>query len=666
MQKFLMLMGLMAGTAPAMAQTTDTVSYSVIMGGNIKGYSKTWKQADGSWYNHYQFNDRGRGDSTGAVYRESEKGLLTSLYIEGVDYMKTPFNESFSMEDGMARWKNPAEDEQQKVDGPVFYLGLKGGAGNFIKAIINHGGTLSLLPSGTATAKVVHKGSYSYNGTSRNLSLVALEGLGFTPVYTWVDERNEDFANVSDWVSTIITGAESLVEPLLKKQKEFEASFFTNLAQQYTQKPANGICISDVNLFDAVSGKWQPHANVYVSGSTITAVEFNKQPNLAAGTTLIDGKGKTLLPGLWDMHTHPSSELDGILHIAAGVTNIRDMGSGPELPERRKDFASGKTIGPDISVMSGFIDGAGPFAAPTGTLIKSVDEGLKYVREYAGKGYQQIKLYSSIKPEWVKPMVAEAHSQGMRVCGHIPAFMTATQALQAGYDEITHVNMLVLNFFGDTVDTRSPNRFRLPAAKTASLDLNGKEMNEFIRLMKEKNTVVDPTVNVFEGMFTGRDGIMSDAYKGIYQRFPATAQRNMKAGGGGLPVPEGMDNTYRASYEAMLKIVKLLYDNKIPIVPGTDAFAGFMLHRELELYARAGIPNTAILQMATIGSAIVAGVDKQLGSIEAGKMANLVLIDGNPADNISNLRKAAITIKNGWIFDNTALYKAVGIKGYQE
>lgn len=665
MQKILLLSFFSLATIMAQSQFADTVSYSIIMGGNIKGYSKIWKQPDGSWRNHYQFNDRGRGDSTEAVYRESEKGLLTTLHIAGVDYMKTPFEESFSMENGVAQWKNPAENEHRKVAGPVFYLGLKGGAGNFIKAIINHGGTLNLLPSGTATAKVLYTGNYPVKNGQKKLSLVAVEGLGFTPVYTWVDERNEDFANVSDWVSVIITGSESLVEPLLKKQKEFEASFFTGVAANLTQKPANGICISDVNLFDAVNGKLLPHANVYVSGNKIAAIEFNKQPNLAAGMTLIDGKGKTLMPGLWDMHTHPSSDLDGMLHIAAGVTNIRDMGSGPELPERRNEFASGRSIGPDISVMSGFIDGAGKFAAPTGTLINSVDEGLKYVNEYATKGYQQIKLYSSIKPEWVKPMVTEAHRLGLRVCGHIPAFMTATQALQAGYDEITHVNMLVLNFFGDTIDTRSPNRFKIPAAKTASLDLQGKEMNDFIRLMKEKKTVVDPTVNVFEEMFVARDGVMSDAYKNIYQRFPATAQRNIKAGGGGLPVPPGMDSTYRASFEAMLEIVKLLYDNHIPIVPGTDAFVGFMLHRELELYARAGIPNTAILQMATIGSARVAGADKQLGSIETGKLANLVLIDGNPTQNISDLRRAAITIKNGWIFNNTALYNAIGIKGYE-
>jgi imidazolonepropionase-like amidohydrolase len=187
-----------------------------------------------------------------------------------------------------------------------------------------------------------------------------------------------------------------------------------------------------------------------------------------------------------------------------------------------------------------------------------------------------------------------------------------------------------------------------------------------IQQLKEHHIAVDPTVNVFEEMFLGRDGVMSAAWKGVVGRFPAQAQRNMQAGGGGLPVPEGMDETYRQSFNAMLRIVKLLYDNNIPIVSGTDAFAGFMLHRELELYAQAGIPNAAVLQIATIGSARVAGVDKTTGSIAEGKQANLVLIDGNPLENISDIRRAVMTVKGEKLFDNSALYNSISIKGYNQ
>jgi hypothetical protein len=136
---------------------------------------------------------------------------------------------------------------------------------------------------------------------------------------------------------------------------------------------------------------------------------------------------------------------DGPVMIAQGVTNLRDMGNGDELWNVRKVEAD-SLLGPEINIISGFIDKAGEFAAPTGALINSLEEGLKYIDDYHKKGCQQIKLYSSINPEWVKPLASKAHSYGMRVCGHIPAFMTASQAIDAGYDEITHLNMLMLNF----------------------------------------------------------------------------------------------------------------------------------------------------------------------------------------------------------------------------
>jgi imidazolonepropionase-like amidohydrolase len=666
MKKIQMVSCLLLGTLLANAGATDTLSYSVILGGNIKGYSKTWQQADGSWRTNYQFNDRGRGDSTVTIYRENEKGLLTSLQISGVDYLKAPFVESFAMTNGIARWKNPSEQEERKVNNPAFYLGLKGGAGNLAKAIFNYGGTLDLLPVGQAKASIILTDNFGAAGQSKRLSLVAIEGMGFTPNYVWVDESNIDFAYVSDWVSTIATGSESLTSTLLDRQKQIESALFVSIAKKYSQEPPGGICFQKVNYFDAEKGRLVRNANVFVENGIISKISFDKKPAIKEAMLLVDGRGKTLLPGLWDMHTHPSSDLDGILHIAAGITNIRDMGSGPDLLERSAAFESGKVIGPDITVKSGFIDGAGPFAAPTGKLINNVEEGKQFIKEYADLGYQQIKLYSSIKPEWVKPLIDEAKKYKMRVCGHIPAFMTASQAIDAGYNEITHTNMLVLNFFGDTVDTRSPLRFKLPAAKTASLDLNGPEMKKFIKQMQDKHIAVDPTINVFEEMFLGRDGVMSAAWKGVVNRFPAQAQRNMRAGGGGLPVPEGMDETYRKSFDAMLRIVKLLHDSKIPIVSGTDAFAGFMLHWELELYAQAGIPNAAVLQIATIGSARVAGADKTNGSIAEGKQANLVLIDGNPLENISDIRRAVMTVKGVKLFDNAALYNSISIKGYNQ
>ncbi|HYC27194.1 MAG TPA: amidohydrolase family protein, partial [Chitinophagaceae bacterium] len=339
--------------------------------------------------------------------------------------------------------------------------------------------------------------------------------------------------------------------------------------------------------------------DVLVSDDMITKIAAAN--TLKSDGKIIDGTGKSLLPGLWDMHTHISDHIEGILHIAAGVTHVRDMGNSESLLEKVDQYNKGVVIGPRMEVMSGFIDAKDPMAAPTGALIGSVEEGQKLIRDFAAKGYRQIKLYSSIKPEWVKPLADEAHKQGLRVCGHIPAFMTAEKAVHAGYDEVTHLNMLTLNFFGDTIDTRIPLRFSVPAQRTASLDLKSEAVQSFIRLLKERNIAVDPTLVVFEDLFTSREGQMKIKHKKIADHFPLNVQRGMKAGGGGIPVPAGMDATYRKSFDAFLAITKLLIDNGITILPGTDGMAGFDLHRELELYVQAGIPAGQVLQLATRG-----------------------------------------------------------------
>lgn len=644
--------------APVQAQ--DTTRYTLVSGGMTKGFQKTWRNADGSFGEWYQYNDRGRGDSLLSRYRLNDQGVPVFIEISGVDYMKNTVSENFQMENGIARWKNGAEDDQKPVSGVAYYSSLKANVGPFFKAMRKNGGQINLLPFGEARMEQLQLHPVKKGGVETKLALVSVSGLGMTPSYSWLDEDGSEFASLSDWFSLIREGYESYIPELLAIQKKIASSYLNNIARN-NRKPFTSLLIQRISLFDARKAQLIPDVDVLVRNGKIEQVSPGKRIQVKA-ERVIDGSGKTMLPGLWDMHVH-MGDLDGILHIANGVTHVRDMGNDSSLLTRIRDIRQGTIVGPDVDIRSGFIDGAGPLAAPTGALINTLDEGVKAIREYATAGYQQIKLYSSIKPEWVKPLAAEAHRHGMRVAGHIPAFMTAEQAIAAGYDEITHLNMLALNFFGDTVDTRSPNRFRLPAAKTASLDLEGSAMKSFISLLKSKKIAVDPTVGVFESLFTARDGKMEERYNSIVHRMPATLQRNIRAGGGGLPVPDGMDDTYHQSFEAFLKITRLLYENSVTIVAGTDGLSGFDLHRELELYVKAGIPAGKVLQIATYGTARYVGKDKQLGSIEPARGADFIIVEGNPVTNISDIRNTRWVVKNGFIYDAEKLFEAISIKG---
>ena len=161
-------------------------------------------------------------------------------------------------------------------------------------------------------------------------------------------------------------------------------------------------------------------------------------------------------------------------------------------------------------------------------------------------------------------------------------------------------------------------------------------------------------------MFTSRKGTMSPSYSMIADRLPPQVRRSFLSGG--LPVPEGMDQTYRDSFRNVLAMVKALYDNHIPIVAGTDALAGFSLHRELELYVEAGIPPAEVLRIATLGAASVMKHDDILGSIAPGKLADLDIIDGDPVTNVSDVRRVVTVIKDGKVFDARALEAEIGVK----
>jgi len=225
------------------------------------------------------------------------------------------------------------------------------------------------------------------------------------------------------------------------------------------------------------------------------------------------------------------------------------------------------------------------------------------------------------------------------------------------------MNFVFLNFWGDSIkDTRTPLRFTAVAERASSLDLGSQRVQDFIALLKRRNVVVDPTINIFEAFFQGRTGTILPGYEIVADRLPPVVRRGLL--GGGLPVPEGKDSLYLAAFPPMLKMLKMLYDAGVPIVAGTDGSAGFALHRELELYSRAGIPNAEVLRIATIGAATVLGKQATMGSIKAGKLADLIVIDGDPVKNISDIRRVELTMKDGVMFESAKVYGSLGVKPF--
>jgi hypothetical protein len=636
--------------------------YTVSLGGRRAGQASARAGEDGSWSIAYEVNDRGRGPKVAIQLMLDRRGLPVREDVSGNDYFKNPVSEHFEWSGGSASWKNPAEQGQRDVRGRAFYLDMEGSPleqGLLARALLAAGGRLALLPEGEASIEKVATGEAQAPGFSRALDLYAISGLGLEPVYLWLDGRQVLFAIHDAWSTVVLEGWEAAMGPLVSTQDQVAAARDRQLATRLARRPAGGrLAIRNARLFDAETLVSRPGTTVVVAGDRIEKVMADGAEPLPGDTEVIDAGGKALLPGLWDSHVH-LSPVDGRLHLAAGVTTVRDMANDiDQLQDMRRRWESGEAAGPRV-LMAGFIDGPGPYAGPSKVLVSTREQALAAVDRYQQLGYLQIKLYSSLDPALVPPIVARAHQLGLRVSGHIPNGMLAEQAVEAGFNEIQHVNFLFLNFIPG-IDTRTPQRFVAVAQRAADIDLGSPEVRNFLALLKRRQIDIDPTVAIFEGMFTARPGQLDAGWAKVADRLPAQLRRGLEQGG--LPVPAGMEEQYKKSFRACLAMVKALHDNGIPIVAGTDSVAGFTLHRELELYVEAGIPAPAALRDATLGPARIMGRDKELGSIAPGKLADLVLVDGDPAARIADIRRVVLTVKGGVIYDPAEIYRSLGVK----
>lgn len=656
--------------APASALSTSssdtvesTVNFSVLLRGKIVGSHVSTRRGN-ELEMHFEYSDRGRGPVLDSRIVLGADGIPIALETNGNDYLKAPVEEHFSQAAEVASWKNKAEAGTVTLTRPAIYYSLNGSKeelGILAAALARaQGHRLALLPSGEASVEVLDEVTLTVDGKNRTVRHYEITGLDFLPVSVWLDEDGQFFGSVSGWLSVIPEGWESAAETLIAVQDGRSLAREQQWAKALADRPLNGLAITGARLFDADSAVIRENMTVLVLGDMIQAVGKDGTIKLPADVQVIDAAGKTLMPGLWDMHTHLSSQ-DGPLNIAAGVTSTRDMANDTEtLLVLKGRFDSGEAIGPRV-MLAGIIEGPGPFAGPTNALVDTPEEAIKWVERYAALDHDQVKIYSSVKPELVEPITQRSHELGLRVSGHIPAGMWAEDAVDQGYDEITHINMFFLNFYKDVNDTRTPARFTEVAKRGAGLDFESEEVRAFINSLVIADVVIDPTVTVFESMFRDRPGQLSSSYAMIAARLPPQVRRSLS--GGGLPVTdENMADRYKASFQRMLDAIKHLHQQGIPLVAGTDALTGFTLHRELELYVEAGIPAPEVLRIATLGSARVMGRDDRLGSIVAGKFADMILVDGNPDEDISQIRNIRKIIKDGVVHDSAALYAALGVR----
>nr|WP_275442735.1 amidohydrolase family protein [Pseudoalteromonas sp. OOF1S-7] len=584
-----------------------------------------------------------------------EQGRILAFETRGQSAFGAKIKESYMWESGHAKWRNDDEQGSTRVNDPQFYvpknstLAIENALTRYM--IKNDLHKTDVLPHGKVTFTKLDTVQLG----NEQVHLYAKSGLSMTPDFAWYDQAGNYFAQSWGGMYVIRDGfSKAQFEQLKARQLEAEQAYLEDLAEQLTEYHPR-LLLDKVNVFDVDTGTMLKGQQVLIEQGKIVQVAPTIKLNKQVAT--VNGQGKTLIPGLWDMHGHLSKNT-GILNIATGVTSVRDMGNEHQnLMEIQSLFDTGKVLGTRV-YRAGFMDQYSENSA--GLSVKTLTEALEMVDFFADNGYVQIKLYSSIDPKWVKPIAERAHSRGLRLSGHIPAFMTAEQAVHAGYNEIQHINMLFLNFLaGEEVDTRTKQRFSLIGEKAADMPMTSEQMGVFIKLLADKNVVIDPTVSTFRSLLMSKNKQIDQEFAEIAPHLPPNFVRSLK--GAQMQVEEEHQSAYQNSGEALLKMVKILYDAGVPMVAGTDSVPGFTLLRELELYTLAGIPAAEVLKLATIDSARLMGVAHQTGSVSEGKVADLILVDGDPGQDIKALRKLSLVIKGTQVFKPEAIFEQIGI-----
>jgi imidazolonepropionase-like amidohydrolase len=639
--------------------------YVVVSDAGKHGDMWQWQMPNGRMAYRHSQSLRGWITETDQVDLVGPDGLPVKVEVRGI----TPNGdaaETFSIVDGKASWKSTADSGSS--EGRKGYYLPAGGVGLANHVLVNKlveagAAGVDLLPGGHATLEVGPSLTIQGPNGPKPVKLAFIRGVLSSPYPVWLDDQGKYFADVG-WISVMPAGFEANAKAMRDLQETTIAEQVKGIAKQFLTAEARAPTLfTNVSLFDADKGEFLKNQSVMVEDGKITSVGVARLTRVRPGTRVIDGSGKTLVPGIWDSHMHIGDDWDVLANMANGMTSFRSPGTMIDraLSTTRRRAAGELLMGePFISVI---IDKKDPLAAQGALTVTSEAETIEAVRKVKEAGLWGVKFYTSMNPAWIAPASAEAHKLGLHVHGHVPATMRPIEAVRAGYDEITHLNFIVMQAMPkDVVDkANTAQRFEGPAKYTKDVDWDSSENRAFIAELKQRGTVVDPTLVIFEGNFLSEGGAPMPAYVPYMGIISPVLDRQFKAGG--YPLIQGYTrDDYAKSYAKMVELVKRLHEAGVPIVAGTDGW-GIEIVRELELYQQAGFTPAEALQSATILPAKVVGADKRTGSIAVGKEADMVLVDGDVSKELGALRRVVTVVSDGYVMDGDALRKAAGYSG---
>ncbi|MEX2177707.1 MAG: amidohydrolase family protein [Gemmatimonadaceae bacterium] len=635
----------MLALAFALTLAADTTSYVVLNHGRPAGEMLVVTAGD-SVIVKYHHVDRQRGPRVETRYRLADSevvgGATWQLPLYGAE--PTPRGEPldrFEVVGDSVLWqvRDSTRGEPRARGG---YYRLRSSTAFDQALLARHllrqpGRSSRILPTGSARLAIVADTVLTTRSGPQRMRLAMIR-IGSAPVDggVWLDDRNALVASQVGWFVTVQRGNEELLPVLRAIEIGYRNAQGIALAAGVAPPPAGVIAIVNGDVFDSERGVMMPRTTVVVRGDRVIAIGPSAETRIPRGATVIDAVGKTVMPGLWDMHTHfqlTSQSAGSIAQLANGITTIRDLAADIDVAVSHRDRADAGLLASPRAILGGFIEGPGRWAGPSEAIAHTEEEARAWVARYDSLGFRQIKLYNLVHPDLVPAIADEAHRRGMRLSGHVPRGMSTQTAVRLGFDEINHAAFLFSTFYPDSLYAPVMRAYSVVSQIVAPhVNVDGPEVTAMIDLFRERGTVIDGTWN----LWLSTRGAAASATLGI----PYSATTDLA----------------RRSDANYLRMLRRLYDAGVPIVPGTD---GSSYHAELELYERAGIPAARVLQMATIVSARAMKDDAEYGSIAPGKVADIIIVNGRPAERVADLRNVERVMRAGRLYESSALRAAL-------
>ena len=614
----------------------------------------------------FKFTDRGSAVPLFATFRSAADLTPMAFEIKGRTARPVSIDESISIENGKVQLRS--RDKRSEEDAPAGpFFTIAGYAPTTMQMLMvrywaAHGSPtqqLPTLPGGSVKIEPRGQDTVHVSGRDEKLDRYTVEGLIWGRETLWLDSNRNLVAAITtdaefDHFEAIRDGYESAMGDFVGRAGADGMAALAEISGGIPGSRASTLAITGATLVDGTGAAPVEDAAVVIHKGRIVAAGPRAKVKIPHGAQIVDAQGKTILPGLWDMHAHFEQVEWGPIYLAAGVTTVRDCGNELEFITAVRDaIAQGRGLGPRL-LLAGVVDGSGPMAIGV-ERVDTPEQARLWTNRYHAAGFQQMKIYSSVTLENLKAVADEAHHLGMTVTGHVPQGLTAYQTVPAGEDQINHIS-----YIADIMQPPLPDNATRAERRNAAanLDVDSAEAKKALTFLKDHHTVVDPTIALFE-LFTATTAKPPASFEPGINKIPQILAQQLTDVG----PPNENSEVGEKIFQKSIAIVGALHRSGVPIMAGTDqAVPGHSLHREIELYVQAGFTPMEAIQAATLVPARVLGLEKETGTVEKGKRADLILINGNPLEDIHNTRNVEYVITNGTMYHTAELWQSVGFK----